>query len=487
MSSAGIPVISAACSGVQDFQPRSDQGESGGDLSLGAVGEGHGEAALQRGVDPGGHAQPLRADDHRLFGGAVPDHEARGRWSIGGRRDRSRDFGRRAHGESFAAVVAKTHAHGRSGVAGLPERELVGAQSLVGIRPHEQRRVGVRAHEVPIGLARVDHPLAHRQPEGGVGTGLDLDPGVGLGCRGREGGVDHHQAGPLLQGVLDEVGIGDARLQRVGPDGQDEPAVGPVLGLMLGVLDPEGDRHAHGQVAVEVEAGAVGHAQRGAGAVVRPLLDVTGPRDLPEHVDAFPSPRIPDALELGGDAVEDFLPRGLPELAGPPVAVAHQRCLDAVRPVDQQVIGDPLHTAPRVVDRIGVVRRLLDLDDVAVAHEGELPAGARAVGGAGGPHHPVDGQGADRVVAARQHAVRGSAEGRSCGDGPSYGGRPLEELPAREAHESAVPLPAAPIPAARRRAAAWTAEACRETAGQPGSSALWPGCPQPPQTSELLP
>ena len=102
------------------------------------------------------------------------------------------------------------------------------------------------------------------------------------------------------------------------------------------------------------------------------------------------------------------------------------------------MVGDALHAAARVVLVLGVVGRLLHLDDVAVAHERELTAGAGAVGGAGGAYDAVDGEGLLHVVAAgglgewtTDRTGRGRAAGHDAGAD--------EELPAGRRHPSALP------------------------------------------------
>ena len=225
--------------------------------------------------------------------------------------------------------------------------------------------------------------------------------------------------------------VRDARLRRVCPDQKDEAAVGPVFGLVLGVLHAEGDWHAHRQVAVEIEAGAVRHPEGGASAVVSAFLDVTRAGHLAEHVDAVPAPLLADALEFVRDAVQYFLPARLAETAGAALAVAHQRLEDAVGPVDEQVVGDSLHAAAGVVGGLRVVGRLLHLHHVAVPHERKLPAGAGAVRRASGAHHSVDRQRMLVLDAAGGQRLAGRAEGGAASLRWRGAGR-LDELPARE-------------------------------------------------------
>ena len=323
-----------------------DVHEPGRHLDLVAAGQRDREGPVQRGVDPGGDPQPVERDRHGGSPSLVP-HQVPVRRRVGGRAQ-----------------------------VGL-------AQALAVVRPHQQRCVGVGAHEVPVEQVLLDDDRGERQREGGVGAGPDVEPVVGLGGGRRVDRVDHDQAGARGGGVEDEVGVGDAGLEQVGAHHQQEAAVGPVLGLVLGVLHAEGDGHAHRQVAVEVEAGAVCHAQQRRGAVVGALLDVARARNLAEHVDGVPAPALADGLHAVGHLVERLFPGGLAELAAAPRTRADERGRDAVLAVDQLVVGEALHAAPGAVGRVGVVGGLLDLDDALVAHERQLAARTGAVGRAG--------------------------------------------------------------------------------------------------------
>ncbi len=363
------------------FTPHVD--EAGHRLDGRAVGERHLERALERDLDVVGEAEAVGARDDRAAAGLVPGHE---RGVGGGRVD------------------------------------VDAAQPPAGVGPHEQRSVRVGTHELGVPEVVRDDLATERKAERGIGPRQDAQVGIGLRRGMRERGVDDDEPGALLHRVEDEVDVRDAGLDGVAADEQQEAAVGPVLGLVLGVLDAEGDGHAHGQVAVEVEARPVGHAQQRRGAVVGALLDVARARHLAEDMDGVPAPACPDVLQPIGHPVEGLLPRGLAKGARAALAVADERRQDAVRTVDLVDVAQALHAAARRVDRVGVVGRLLDLHDHAVAHEGQLAAAAGAVGRAGGTDHAVDGQaridvvvasGADRRRDARQAAGRDRACRRS--------------------------------------------------------------------------
>ncbi len=321
------------------FAPHVD--EAGYGLDGRAVGERYLEHSVQGDLHVVGETQSVGTGDDRGSGGQVPRHE--------------RGFGSR-------------------------RIEVQTAQSLARVGAHQQRGVRVGAHELGVPQVVRDHLATERQAECGIGPGQDAQVGVGLRRRMRERGVHHHQLGAPLHRVEDEVDVRDAGLDGVAADEQQEAAVGPVLGLVLGVLDAERDGHAHGQVAVEVEAGPVGHAQQRGGAIVGALLDVTRARHLAEDVDGVPPPPPSDGRESIGDPVEGLLPGRLAEGAGAALAVADERCQDAIRAVDLVDVAQALHAAPWRVDRVRVVRGLLDLHHHSVPHEGQLPTAAGAVG-----------------------------------------------------------------------------------------------------------
>jgi hypothetical protein len=313
-------------------------------------------------------AQAVRADDHRPAAARIPDDEA--------------------VGSAAGDEIGLAEAHAR-------------------VRSDEERRVGVRPHERRVPRLVLDHLAAERQAQRRVRAGLDPEVDVGLRGGRRERRVDDRHPRTALERVEHEMDVRDAGLDRVRAQQQQEPAVRPVLRLVLGVLDAERDRHRHGQVAVEVEARAMGHAQQRTGPVIGALLDVAGARHLTEHVDRVPAPRLTDPLHLRRDPVEDLVPRRPPELAAATLAGPDQGRLEPVLAVDLVQVGQALHAAARVVCRVGIVGGLLDLDDDPVADERQLAAAAGAVGRAGRPDDAVDGQaGRDLVVAGRQRDLR---------------------------------------------------------------------------------
>ena len=248
------------------------------------------------------------------------------------------------------------------------------------------------AHELRVHQPFGDHLAAERETERRVRAGTDAQVEVRLGRGRREGRVDDDQPGTPVDGVEQEVDVRDAGLHGVAADEQQEPAVRPVLRLVLGVLDTERDGHPHGQVAVEVEAGAVGHAQQRAGPVVGALLDVARSGDLAEHVDRLPAPLLTDGPHAVGDQVQGLLPGGLRNRPFPTFPVADEGVQEPIVAVDLVEIAEALHAAPRRIDRVRIVGRLLDLDDDTVPHEGELATAAGAVGGARGAHDAIDQQ-----------------------------------------------------------------------------------------------
>ena len=178
---------------------------------------------------------------------------------------------------------------------------------------------------------------------------------------------------------------------------------------MLGVLHPERDRHPHRQIAVEIEAGPVCHAERRGRPIVRTLVHVARTRHLPEHVDRIPPVLVTDRLHLGGDHIESFLPRRLAELAAAPLSFTDQRRQHAVLVVDLQVVAQPFHAPARRIDAVGIVGCLLDLDDLAVADERQLATRTRAVRRTRRAHHTIDRQrqlGRRADLRIRQHHRR---------------------------------------------------------------------------------
>ena len=185
------------------------------------------------------------------------------------------------------------------------------------------------------GLVR-DDLAAERQGQRRVRAGLDPEVRVRLRGGRREARVDDHEPRARLERVEDEVDVGDPRLDRVRADEQQEPAVRPVLRLVLGVLDAERDRHPHRQVAVEVEARAVGHARaaRRPGSW-RPSGCSRSPGTWPKTWIESQPHVSPIRLQVAGDPVEDLLPGGLAELARAALAGPDQRLQDPVRAVDR--------------------------------------------------------------------------------------------------------------------------------------------------------
>ena len=195
---------------------------------------------------------------------------------------------RRSTPTATGRPVAVSHA--TKDVSAPSSEDLRRAEPQTRLHVHEQHRVRVRGHEAFVGYPVLEDLTAQRQAEGSIAPGTDPQVCVGLGGRRRERRIDHHEPRTPFDGVEQEMHVRDARLHRVRSDEEQEPAVRPVLRLVLGVLDAEGDGHPHRQVAVEVEARAVAHAEQGGGPVVRTLLDVARRRALGRRRGWSPSP-----------------------------------------------------------------------------------------------------------------------------------------------------------------------------------------------------
>ena len=157
------------------------------------------------------------------------------------------------------------------------------------------------------------HDVGHGAHHGGVGTGADGDPLVGQGCGGeRVARVDADHAGAITPGEFDEVvGVGAvAHFGGVPAPHQDVAAVEPVLALVAGdERAPDGGRgriDGGPRVGVGYAETAAVQVHQAAGGVRAVELVVgagaVGDKQRSVAVVGF------DALELGGDGIQGFIP-----------------------------------------------------------------------------------------------------------------------------------------------------------------------------------
>jgi hypothetical protein len=260
------------------------------------------------------------------------------------------------------------------------------AQVTTGVFANEERQVRLFAHGFVVVQPFLENHVCSRQSERRVRLVPHGNPEIGVDRARGEIRRDHHDLGPAVARLVDEVDVGNARVRGVCDPEHDVVGEEPVVRRAVGVVHTLGLHQAVGHVA---HAGP-GIQQRG------PHGDV--PAQLGRRVGSVVAVRgavvVDDGLGAGlergvdtrvCDLVVGLLPADPLPLALAALAHALHRVEDARLAQVQIAVTRPFLAAPRVevgypLARGRIDRVLLFAPDDAVLHEEIERAGGETVG-----------------------------------------------------------------------------------------------------------
>ncbi len=263
------------------------------------------------------------------------------------------------------------------------------AQEAAGVRPNQQREVGLLAHVGEVEVAALPDVAGGRQAECGVRARANRQPGVGVD-RGRAVlRIDHGELGAVVPGFVEEVGVRDLRHRRVHHPDDREVGEKPLVAGATHVGKAQGERGADVEIAdlgpVVGEDAARLHLELEAphrgGAQIEVRTQIL--------VDGVGAVLLGDGHHLLGDLLDRLLPADALPLAAAPLAHALHGDREPARAVHQLRVAGALLAAARIEVRHAgfgglVPGALLLANDDPVFHVEVPGAGAPAVGPAVG-------------------------------------------------------------------------------------------------------